>query len=267
MGIATFSGNGNYTIDVDAALVSQNRDAKYSTIYWRIIVHKRNTSGHVAWGINGSDGWADSSNGGFPDLWSRTNDLEYNFQNGSYNGDFTIAEGTFNVYHDAAGNASYYVNGRLDLVNLGSAETGTGWRSLPALARVPDAPTSVRIDNISQTTMNYWFSGNGDGGAPILEWQALWQEGGGPQNTVGWNNGLLAMTGLKPATQYNFWSRGRNSVGWGPWSSMMSARTTAGARVKVNGQWKEAIPWIKVNGVWRIAQPYVKTNGAWKKSA
>lgn len=36
-------------------------------------------------------------------------------------------------------------------------------------------------------------------------------------------------------------------------------------KVKVNGVWKEAIPFIKVNGVWKEAIPYMKVNGIWKE--
>jgi hypothetical protein len=261
MARATFSGNGNYQIDVDGALVSQS--GLTSTIYWRVIVFKGNTYGHAAWGNTGSSGWADGNPGR---LWTNNN-MEYNFQNGRYGGDFLIAEGTFNVGHRADGNAEYYVSGGLNLINLGSASTGTGWRSLPRIqtATVPDAPTPLGVDQEEMTSLRYRFSGNGNGGAAILEWQALWQESGGPQIPVS-SNGTFILTGCRPGTNYNFWSRGRNSVGWGPWSGMSSGRTIAGARVKQNGSWKEAVPYVKQNGAWKYAQPYSKVNGIWRKS-
>lgn len=269
MGQATFSGNGNYRIDVDVALVSQS--GLTSRIYWRVLVIKNNTSGHAGWGNNGSSGWADSSQGGNNDLWYNGN-IQYNFQNGSYSGTFTMAEGHFDVGHRADGNAEYYVNGGLTLTGLGSASAGTGWRSLPRIqtARVPDAPTFHSWGERTQTSIQYNFQGHGDGGSPIIEWQALFQEitaGGAPNGAqVGyWSNGSTNLGGLKPATHYRFWSRGRNAVGWGPWSAHADYKTLAGARVKVNGVWKEAVPYVKVNGVWRLAQPHIKVNGSWKK--
>jgi hypothetical protein len=36
--------------------------------------------------------------------------------------------------------------------------------------------------------------------------------------------------------------------------------------VKVNGEWKKAIPWVKVDGVWKKAIPWIKINGAWKRT-
>ncbi len=263
MAEAYFSGNGNYRIDIDAAFAGHS--GLSSNVYWRIIVHKTNTTGHAAWGINGSDGWADGNPGR---LWTVNDNLAYNFQNGSMSGSFLIVDGTFNVPHRADGNAEYYFSGGLNLTNLGSASASTGWRSLPKIqtATVPDAPTPLGVDQNEMTSLRYRFSGNGNGGAAIEEWQALYQEGNGPQITLGWQSGTLILPNLKPATNYNFWSRGRNSVGWGPWSSISSGRTRAGARVKQNGVWKEAVPYVKHNGAWKLAQPYSKVNGIWRKS-
>jgi hypothetical protein len=262
--LGTFSGNGNYQIDVDAAVTSQDLGLKRSYIYWRVMVNKGNTYGHSAWGNTGSNGNATSNVG---TLWSNGN-MEYNFQNGQYGGAFMIAEGNFFITHRDDGTQEYYVNGALNLANLGSASAGTGWRSLPRLAREPDAPTPLWVANITQTSMDYRFSGNYDGGSAVIEYQALYQEGNGPQISLGWeNDGLVNMTGLKPATNYNFWSRGRNSIGWGPWSQIMSGRTLAGARVKQNGVWKEAIPYVRKSGSWKLAQPYSKINGVWRKGS
>ncbi len=40
----------------------------------------------------------------------------------------------------------------------------------------------------------------------------------------------------------------------------------SGARIKINEEWKSAIPWVKVNGVWKRALPWVKANGLWKRA-
>ncbi|QFG09136.1 minor tail protein [Arthrobacter phage Sporto] len=265
MGQMTFTGNGSYKIDVDAAVVSQDINNKTSTIYWRTLVIKNGTTGHRAWGNTGSSGWADSSVGGNPDLWYNGN-MEYNFQNGSMTGTFTIAEGTFVVGHRSDGNAEYFVNSGLDFTILGHADAGTGWRSLPQLAQIPDATTPIALDEITQRDMRYRFSGNGNGGAPILEWQIGY---GTSSTTPMWfisSGGTSTIPNLAPATMWYAWSRGRNAVGWGPWSSRLNARTLAGARVRQSGVWKEAIPYVKQNGSWKLAQPYSKVNGIWRKS-
>ena len=264
MGTATFSGNGNYYLDVDAALVSQNIAGNYSTIYWRIDVVKTYGYGHQASGNTGSNGYVDSSVGG---LWGNGN-LQYNFQNGSMTGRWTFADGTFNVQHRSDGTAEYEVHGGMHLILLGDASAGTGWRSLPRLANVPNAPSSLTVDQQTQTSLRYLFRGNGDGGSPILEWQALYQEApNGPQIAIGGEDGHPTVYGLKPATTYNFWSRGRNAVGWGPWSSPISGTTLSGAKIKIGGTWRDAVPYVKTGGVWRLAEPYVKSGGIWKKTS
>jgi len=266
MARATFSGNGNYQIDVDAAFTHHNGPLS-SNVYWRIIVVKGNTYGHAGWGSVGSSGWADGNPGR---LWTN-NQLDYNFQNGRYGGEFLIAEGNFTVNHRSDGNAEYYTSGGLTLANLGSASAGTGWRSLPRIqtATVPQAPTPIGIFDITQNRMRYQFSGNGDGGSPIREWQVHWgadPNAGQFAETGGSVNSGNITVAVPPATRFYFWSRGRNDIGWGPWSNRLDARSIAGARVFHQGQWREAVPYVNQNGAWKLAQPFSKKNGIWSRS-
>jgi len=265
MGQATFSGNSSYKIDVNASLRSQS--GLTSTIYWRVHVIKTNSYGNSAWGNTGSSGWADSNRAGAKDLWNNGN-MQFNFINGSNNGTFLIAEGTFNVTHRSNGTAEYFVNAGLNFVNLGSASAGTGTRSLPRIqtSTVPPAPDSLGVDTIEQTSMRYRFSSNGDGGSDILQWQIGYGTSPTATQSLISSNGTSTITGLQPGTTYYFWARGRNANGWSPWSTRSSGRTIAGARVRVAGVWKEAIPYVKVNGVWKVALPHVRVNGVWKKS-
>lgn len=49
----------------------------------------------------------------------------------------------------------------------------------------------------------------------------------------------------------------------GVWSQ---AATDKYVNVKVNGTWKQAIPYVKVNGAWKKAAPYIRVNGTWKST-
>jgi hypothetical protein len=71
-------------------------------------------------------------------------------------------------------------------------------------------------------------------------------------------------TALKPGVKYWSHVRAHNNVGYGAWSAIITFVTLAGARVKVAGVWKDAIPYVKVAGVWTLAIPYIKSAGAWK---
>jgi hypothetical protein len=37
------------------------------------------------------------------------------------------------------------------------------------------------------------------------------------------------------------------------------------ARLRINGQWKEAKPYIRINGQWKEAKPYIRVNNQWKE--
>lgn len=131
-------------------------------------------------------------------------------------------------------------------------------------ATVPSAPTSLGLDQVGHTTARYRFSGNSDGGSPIREWQIGY--GTDPNNvqfTKG-SNGTTVIDGLTIGTTWYFWSRGRNDVGWGPWSARSSTRTLSSGRVKVSGTWREMILYVKVSGKWRQAIIYNKVSGTWR---
>lgn len=257
MGTAAFSSNGVYTLTVDASLQHQDLGAKTSTIYWEMVVTKNGSGWAWASTNMGNRGRVWDAGG---NLWENGN-LAFDFRNGNR---WVMASGYKTIQHRSDGTAEYIVCGDMNLYSLGYAYAETGWRSLPRLARVPDAPTPLYIDSLTSSSFRYAFSGNGDGGAPMREWQVTWQEGNGPQNSF-WSNGTSTLTGLKPATSYTLWSRGRNDVGWGPYSWPMSVRTHSGARVLHNGIWREAIPYVNVNGVWRAAEVHVNQNGSWKR--
>src|ERR1041384_5803039 len=74
----------------------------------------------------------------------------------------------------------------------------------------------------------------------------------------------VTITNLPPATTLYFRVRARNPAGWNTWSAATMIKTAAGARVKVSGVWKEAVPYVKQGGVWKVAAPFVKDLGVWK---
>lgn len=55
-----------------------------------------------------------------------------------------------------------------------------------------------------------------------------------------------------------------NEISWN-WKDYTMTKGSKGARIKVNGQWKEAIPYVRVNGQWKEAVSYVRVNGQWKE--
>ena len=128
----------------------------------------------------------------------------------------------------------------------------------------PAAPTALGIDQVLHTEFRYRFSGNGDGGTPIREWQIAY---GYDPNTAQFSmasNGTSTITGLDIGRTVYVWSRGRNDAGWGAWSARLNQRTLASARVRVAGHWRDIVLHVKVAGVWRQTILYTKVAGTWR---
>lgn len=45
----------------------------------------------------------------------------------------------------------------------------------------------------------------------------------------------------------------------------ISCKTTSKGRVRVNGEWKNATPYVRVSGEWKKATPYIRNNNEWKR--
>lgn len=39
------------------------------------------------------------------------------------------------------------------------------------------------------------------------------------------------------------------------------------ARIRINGAWKEAVPYVRINNQWKEATPYTRVNGVWKEES
>lgn len=122
--------------------------------------------------------------------------------------------------------------GYTQYVNIGQQATGTqglggaaSFNTYIFRPTVPSPPSSVTVDQITATSARYIFSGNGDGGSGIIEWQAQAATNAAFTANVQiiGSNGSTPFTGLLPGNTYHFRSRGRNAVGWSGWSNTISA--------------------------------------------
>lgn len=153
----------------------------------------------------------------------------------------------------------------------GRTHNSQGWsdwsaRSQAATYKVPDAPNPVVLTNITQNSLHAEFSGNSQGGTPAREWQIGY--GLSPDGPSYFRSEYNTdFTNMQPGRLYYFWARGRNDIGWGPWSARSSAQLIAGAYVKHNKVWSRAVPYINVNGQWKLARPWARAGGVWKETA
>ncbi len=133
--------------------------------------------------------------------------------------------------------------------------------------RVADAPDQVIASDPTQTGFTVSFTDNGNGGSAITARQIAYNT---TNTTTGATlvtyTGVMALSGLLPATTYYVWARVLNAAGWGPYSPVATQRTIAGAWMNVDNVWKEAIPYVNVGGVWKIARPWSRDAGVWKET-
>lgn len=139
---------------------------------------------------------------------------------------------------------------------FGSGGALTTWVSR---ATVPAAPTPIGVDQATANSLRYRFSGNSDGGSPIREWQIGY--GTDPSNvqyTVS-SSGTSTIGNLASHTTWYFWSRGRNDVGWGPWSTRSQGDTLGHPTVPLN---LAATPSASVTGRVALTWNQPTTTGA-----
>lgn len=188
----------------------------------------------------------------------------------------TIASGTATVAHSDDGSGS--VSFSFSIVDNGNGKNTSGYYYTPGdadedgsmtLTKIARAPyyNSVSSSSITQTSAtltasitNYGLSITDGGWDLSTDGGSTWTyySGGVTSKTI---------TGLSPNTKY--WYRGYVVTDGGSAHSSWSTFTTESykAYVKVNGTWKQGIPFIKVNGTWKQGIPYVKVSGSWKTGA
>jgi hypothetical protein len=174
------------------------------------------------------------------------------------------SNGTSEVYNLTPG-ATYYFWAR---THNSQGWSGVSERASVTMRNYPNTPVINTIDTITPTSMVVHFEQGYDGGASIIEYQVGYstvpEEVSGSINS---SNEPIVVISLTPATSYYVKVRSRNGVGWSNWSSEWCVRTIGGARIKVNGVWVEAIPYVKFNGVWRLARPLINVGGVWKEAS
>lgn len=83
------------------------------------------------------------------------------------------------------------------------------------------------------------------------------------------SSGINTLQNLDAASTYAICAGTSNSngVGYSSTTKIVTAVDVATIRIKINNEWKEAVPYVKTNGEWKAANfVYVKQNGEWKES-
>lgn len=176
-----------------------------------------------------------------------------------------VAWGSLWIGHNADGTQVLSAYGQLIGFSAQNSQGSASW-DLPTIPRFSPPPTAPNPTNITQTSITTQFF-QGGGGAPIDFFHLGYGTNPSTPTTIitSSNNGINTISGLAPATTYYFWARNHNSAGYSNWSERAQGETIAGARLRVSGVHKKAIPYVKVAGTWKLARPWTKVMGVWKE--
>lgn len=203
MASATFSGNGNYRLDLTVGVNGQTIDATIGVC---------RTAGSGYW-TNANQNWKIRISG-----YDQSGTWKYDFRNGvTCIGIATRSRGV--------GYGTFLVEA---WVNMDSGIGQAYASQYVTIAAAPNAPVNGSVDQITTTSMRYQFAGNGDNGSGIIEYEAQYSTDpnfNGAQ-TINTGTGGVANAGnLQSATTYYWRSRARNGVGWSGWSGTSQGTT------------------------------------------
>ena len=175
--------------------------------------------------------------------------------------------------HDSAGNLNLQVRAWINDYDIFGSADASGTLAADRLPRKPSAPGKPTFSEELPTSVRVSWTGATDNGGSDIDGYLLryWPNADGTGAYVDHsteNNLTRLVTGLTPGQFYRFAVYAHNGSGENSGYSNSSESSViqmlAGARIRVDGVWKMAMPYIKVGGVWKMALPYVKDSGTWK---
>ncbi|WWV91853.1 minor tail protein [Microbacterium phage phiMiGM15] len=267
-GSADLSGSGNQRVWINCYRTGQNYDGNFTSYY-----------GEVRYYGNGYGSWTESTLYWSANFGGHAVSGQWNIPYARRNDQYTVLwSGYFNRGHDGNGFGSGFTS-RADINASAHGSIGTGWVQVgeetpPRIPKPPQPPNSLRVLDVTATSFGVAYNRGDDMGAGIVQDQAHWYAygpaGAGtmiwddayPQGYTNPHNG--AGPSLVPGTKHYVYVRSRNSRGWSGWAGPIEGETLAGGRIKWDGAYKTAVPWVKTGGVWRRARPFVRSGGAWR---
>lgn len=241
----TFSVGASVTFYLDAKYSSQDKTNNKTTVNTRL--RSVLNSGSVAGsGYKFDCSYATSKSGSA--VWTYKTE--------------TILSGEGTVTHNTNGSKSVTLSASVANTYLGLDEKLSATVELPTIQRYATAnqslnsktQTTIKMNWSSDSTIDYiWYSINGG-----TNWTGI--------NVADGKSGTYTISNLTAGTKYSIKTRVRRKDSQLTTDSSALSVTTNEymTKYKINGVWKDAIPYIKVGGFWKKAIPYIKVDGAWK---
>lgn len=136
------------------------------------------------------------------------------------------------------------------------------------LPRIPKAPylSSISIGTVTYNSAAAIFTVTDNGGATVTSTSLSLYSDSGLTQLVETKSGTSAtFTGLGPNRHYWVVGRASNSVGTRSTGQYQIDTEGSVVRVRINGQWKESVPYVRVSGQWKEVTPNIRSNGQWKE--
>lgn len=176
-------------------------------------------------GIGGSSTMLIRDLGPSVEFWFKTGpDTWNNDQWWSYNANGNYVRQKFRLLRGGNWQFFGYVNVyESQNVRFTIEASGLGWGTTNfdqwiSRSSVPPPPTIDSVTPTSTSAFHVVFTGNGDGGSTVDEWQLAYSVPNGPTSYVS-STGTSDVGGFSSGDLIYFWARGHNSVGWGDWSA------------------------------------------------
>ena len=241
------AGAATVTFWLDAKINSQNASGNYSIIDTRLNTTIYGSAAGAGYGF-----WCTGSGGNYGgSVWTFENE--------------TCCSGQVTLTHDEYGNLSSVLGAAAYNNYFGFNITFTGDITLP---RIPKAPFVSGIEVLSTThnSISASFSITDNGGSEVTGTSlSIYSDSELTQLVETKQGAEVTFTGLHP--NRNYWLVGRASNAIGTRDTTALQQNTGGSivRIRINGEWKEAIPYARVSGEWKEITPYIRSNGQWKE--
>lgn len=137
-----------------------------------------------------------------------------------------IADQTYRVFHNSAGNASVTINGAVfaNFTGLVNVSIAINTLTLPTIPREPSAPTRPSALGFTTTSMIVKFNSQGTIPATSFQLQRSLSSDFSNATTIT-STGTSTISGLTPGTTYYFRARSLNAAGASAWSPALTTYT------------------------------------------
>lgn len=225
---------------------------------------------HAWLDLNVVSGGSVASSGMVAKVTGGENNIGYHYYG---SGTHRLVDGYFYVTHASDGSGSAYVEGSFSAYIGSWGLSGTLW--LTKISRYPYLNSGKNFKDNENPVFD--ITGFGDypirvrleaGGSQIAnrDLSSRYSQTYTLQLTDAERTQLRSlMTGDSLPVRYVVCAlSGGNEVYWS-WKDYTMTRGSHYVKVRVNGNWKDAIPYVRVNGQWKEAIPYTRVNGNWKE--